>query len=96
MNRDRSSHEDASARLNSQLPISEKVLYADTIIDNSGSPKDLEAHVDSFVQRLEKEVSWLWRLSWLCPPFGLLSAQWTLVLRALRRSIFGMEKGKVS
>ncbi|KII88266.1 hypothetical protein PLICRDRAFT_41427 [Plicaturopsis crispa FD-325 SS-3] len=85
MKRDNSSREDASSRLNSQIPISEKVQYADMIIDNSGSPQELEAHVDQVVKRLEKEVGSTWRLSWLFPPFGVLSALWVLGWRALKR-----------
>ncbi|KAJ7910245.1 dephospho-CoA kinase-domain-containing protein [Mycena leptocephala] len=86
MQRDKSSREDASSRLNSQLPIADKVKYADRVIDNSGSPEDLEAHVNSLVQSLDRDAGWTWRLSWVFPPFGLLSAMWTLAWRALFRS----------
>jgi dephospho-CoA kinase len=85
MKRDNSSREDASSRLNSQLPIADKVAYADRVIDNSGSPADLEAHVNSLVQALDRDAGWTWRLSWVFPPWGLLSAAWTLAWRALRR-----------
>ena len=86
MKRDKSSREDASARLNAQLPITEKVQYADVVIDNSGTPQELERQVDQFVQRLMKEAGWSWRLSWLIPPLGVVSAVWTLSWRAMRRS----------
>lgn len=86
MQRDNSSREDASSRLHSQLPISEKVEFADVVIENSGSLHDLEGQVDLFVQRLEKNAGWVWRLSWLLPPFGFLSAVWTLAWRSIRRS----------
>ncbi|KAI0780541.1 CoaE-domain-containing protein [Trametes elegans] len=85
MKRDSSSREDASSRLNAQLPIAEKVKYADVVVDNSGSLQDLERQVDQLVQRLLKEAGWSWRLSWLCPPWGVASAVWTLAWRALRR-----------
>ncbi|KAJ7835432.1 CoaE-domain-containing protein [Mycena olivaceomarginata] len=85
MKRDNSSREDASSRLNSQLPIADKVAYADRVIDNSGSPADLEAHVNSLVQALDRDAGWMWRLSWVFPPWALLSAVWTLAWRALRR-----------
>ena len=65
MQRDGSSREDASSRLNSQLPIADKVQYADRVIDNSGSLADLEAHVDNLVKALDRQVGWTWRLSWL-------------------------------
>jgi len=86
MQRDSSSREDASSRLNSQLAIADKVQYADRVVDNSGSLEDLEAHVDSLVQALDREAGWTWRLSWLFPPCGLLSAMWMLAWRAVSRS----------
>jgi dephospho-CoA kinase len=86
MQRDNSSREDASSRLNSQLAISDKVQYADRVIDNSGSLADLEAQVNSLVLALEKEAGWTWRLSWLLPPWGFLSAMRILVWRTLSRS----------
>ncbi|KAI0373049.1 CoaE-domain-containing protein [Pilatotrama ljubarskyi] len=86
MKRDNSSRADASSRLNAQLPITEKVQYADIVIDNSGSLQDLERQVDQLVQRLLKDAGWSWRISWLFPPWGVASAIWTLSWRALRRS----------
>ncbi|KAI0818963.1 hypothetical protein BC629DRAFT_1636758, partial [Irpex lacteus] len=82
--RDSSSVEAASARIKAQLPTSEKLKYADIVVDNSGSPQDLQIQIDSLVRRLYKEVGW-WRLCWLCPPIGLLSAAWTLLWRHVRR-----------
>ena len=81
MNRDGSSRKDALDRLGSQLPISEKVTYADIIVDNSGSKLELEDQVKRLVQRLEDEAGWTWRVSWLVPSLGLLSAAWTLLCR---------------
>ncbi|RPD66520.1 CoaE-domain-containing protein [Lentinus tigrinus ALCF2SS1-7] len=86
MKRDKSSREDASARLNAQIPITEKVQYADVVIDNSGTPQELQRQVDQFVLRLMDEAGWSWRLSWLIPPLGVFSAVMTLGWRALRRS----------
>ncbi|KAJ3514550.1 hypothetical protein NLJ89_g2312 [Agrocybe chaxingu] len=68
MQRDSSSREDALARLSSQLPISQKVAYADFVIDNSGSKQELTAHVESLIRRLEARAGWTWRVSWLLPP----------------------------
>ena len=81
MNRDSSSREDALARLGSQLPISEKVIYADIVVDNSGSRIELEDLVKGLIKRLEMEAGWTWRLSWLMPPLGLLAAVLTLLWR---------------
>lgn len=85
MKRDNSSREAASSRLNSQLPITDKLEYADYVIDNSGGPKELEDQVSTFVRRLQNEVGWTWRLS-LFPPFGLLSALFKLLWRRVRRA----------
>ncbi|KAH7923485.1 CoaE-domain-containing protein [Leucogyrophana mollusca] len=85
MHRDQSSREDASARLNSQLPISQKVEYADLIVENSGTIRDLEEQVKTCISKLEKAAGWSWRLSWF-PPIGVLSAFWVLCWRALGRT----------
>lgn len=86
MKRDRSSREAALSRLNSQMPITEKLQYADIVLDNSGSLQDLESQIDSFLRRINDEVGWSWKLSWWIPPFGFLSAVSTLLWRALARS----------
>jgi len=78
MNRDSLSREHALSRLGSQMPISEKVIYADIVIDNSGTKSELANHVEGLVMRLEMEAGWTWRLSWLLPPLGLLAAALTL------------------
>ncbi|GJE87038.1 dephospho-CoA kinase [Phanerochaete sordida] len=83
MKRDGSSTEAASARLNAQLSITEKVQYADHIVDNSGSIQDLEEQVDILVRKLHSETGWFWKLSWF-PPIGIISAFWTLFWRHVR------------
>ncbi|KAK0205444.1 dephospho-CoA kinase [Desarmillaria ectypa] len=85
MQRDGSTREDASARLTSQLPVGDKVKYADVVIDNSSTRENLEGQVTAFVQGLEKTVGWSWTLSWLVPPYGILSAAWVLTRRAISR-----------
>jgi len=86
MSRDKSSREDASARLNSQLPITQKVEYADIVVDNSGSLQDLEQQVHSCLVKLERMAGWSWRVGWLFPPFALISALWTLLWKSVTRS----------
>jgi dephospho-CoA kinase len=81
MERDKSTEEDASARLNSQLAIAEKLVYADEVIYNSGTLQELEAQVNKFVEKVDKSVSWWWLFSWLCPPFGVVSAMTMLSWR---------------
>ncbi|KAL4244795.1 P-loop containing nucleoside triphosphate hydrolase [Abortiporus biennis] len=85
MNRDRSSRTDASSRLNSQKPIAEKLDYADLVIDNSGSIQDLQDQMQSVITKLYNEAGWTWRVSWLFPPWAVISALSTLLWRTLRR-----------
>ncbi|KAF7331546.1 CoaE-domain-containing protein [Mycena kentingensis (nom. inval.)] len=84
MKRDNSSREDASARLNSQFSITDKVLYADHVVDNSGPQEELERRVDELLSVLERDVGWTWRLSWLFPPYGMVSAMLSFARRARR------------
>ncbi len=81
MQRDGYSREDAFARVKSQMSISEKVSYADIVIDNSGMRNELEARVQSLIHELDAAAGWTWRISWLLPPVGLLSAAWILLRR---------------
>ncbi|KAJ4468813.1 CoaE-domain-containing protein [Lentinula aciculospora] len=92
MLRDNSSIEDASSRLNSQIPIRDKLKYADDRIDNSGGVEELNAKVDAFVVGIRKEAGWSWVVSWLIPPYGLASAACILAWRAIRRSYKMKEK----
>jgi len=86
MKRDSSSREAAMSRLNAQLPIAEKLEYADQVIDNSGTVQELQQQVSAFIERLRNEVSWTWRLEWLVPPLGILSGLWTLLWRMVKRN----------
>ena len=67
------------------MPIADKVAYADNVIDNSGTKHELETQIDNLVQRLDAEAGWFWRVSWLLPPVGLVSAGLVLLWRALRQ-----------
>ena len=53
MHRDNPTRGEALSRLNSQVP-TEKVNYADIVIDNSGSRNELEAHVQNLVCQLDR------------------------------------------
>ena len=86
MLRDKSTEEDATARLNSQLPITEKMIYADVVADNSGSLQDLETQVNNLVEKVEKSVRWWWIMAWLFPPFAVISAAVLLGWRSMRSS----------
>ncbi|KAG9313329.1 dephospho-CoA kinase-domain-containing protein [Chiua virens] len=85
MARDKSTREDATSRLNSQLSITSKIAYADLVIENSGSLMDLDGEVMTCIGKLERAVGWSWMVSWLLPPVGFLSAIWCLSWRAFKR-----------
>ncbi|KAJ3840177.1 CoaE-domain-containing protein [Lentinula raphanica] len=86
MLRDNSNKDDALSRLNSQIPIDDKLKYSDDRIDNAGGIEELKAKVDEFVETLKKEAGWTWVLSWLIPPYGVASAACVLAWRAIWRS----------
>jgi dephospho-CoA kinase len=90
MQRDGSSEEDALSRINSQMPISSKVGYADIVIDNSGTRFELEANVQTLIHRLDVTAGWSWRISWLLPPFGLLSAATVILWRIYKETETGV------
>lgn len=50
--RDGSSHEAAQQRIDSQLPLADKISVADTVIDNSGTLLETERALEHFVERL--------------------------------------------
>ncbi|KAI9440182.1 CoaE-domain-containing protein [Lactarius psammicola] len=84
MHRDKSTREAARARLQAQLPITEKLEYADIVLENSGTQAELEVQVDAFARRLYLDAGWSWRLKWLIPPYGLFSAVSTLLWRRVK------------
>ncbi|KAA1469316.1 CoaE-domain-containing protein, partial [Dentipellis sp. KUC8613] len=84
MRRDGSTREAAMARLNAQLPITEKLEFADHVIDNSGGLQELRDQVDSAARKLHRDVGWSWRVSWVCPPYALAAAAWVLFWRRAR------------
>lgn len=85
MERDKSSREEAQSRVNSQLPIADKLPYADIVIDNSGSTQELQSQIANLVQRLHREAGWEWQLSRWFPPFAAASALGTMLFRAIKR-----------
>lgn len=85
MARDGSTEDAAMARINSQMRISEKKLYADELIDNSGELSEVEEKVNSLLQKVKANVRWTWLLEWVVPPFGVVAAAWTLLVRSIRR-----------
>ena len=86
MKRDGTTREDASSRLNSQLPITEKLPYADHVVENSGTLAELEAETQLLINKLTRESGGLtWLLSWLIPPIGVLIGLKSLAWRRFKR-----------
>jgi len=84
--RDGSTHEEASSRLNSQLPIAEKLPYADNVVENSGTLIELETETQLLMNKLTHESGGLvWLLCWLIPPIGIFFAFKSLAWRRLKR-----------
>ena len=50
--RDGIGREEVLRRIHSQIPLKEKLHYVDIVIDNNGSPVELEMKVESIVRRL--------------------------------------------
>lgn len=54
MDRDKIDVESALNRIKAQMPISEKVMYADVVIDNTKSLSNLEKEIDMALERIKK------------------------------------------
>jgi len=52
MERNGYSHEEAKDRLRSQMPMDEKIPFADIVINNEGTPEETEAIVDGIWEKL--------------------------------------------
>ncbi|KAF8321380.1 dephospho-CoA kinase-domain-containing protein, partial [Cantharellus anzutake] len=85
MRRDRIPQAAATARINSQLPLTSKLEYSDHVIDNSGSLVDLETQVASLVKRLKRDAGCMWVINWLIPLIGLVAGLLRLLWRSIRR-----------
>jgi len=57
----------ARQRIEAQMPLKEKVQYADYIIDNSGELVETERQVDQVMEKIQPTL-WNWLLTWLGPP----------------------------
>lgn len=85
MNRDKITEEAALPRIRAQMPITDKVHYADRVLDNSGTLEDLKVQVDSLLVKLRNKVKWTWLPCWIFPPLGLFVGAWTLFSRTYLR-----------
>lgn len=78
------SQSQALSRIRSQLPLISKTPYADHVLDNSGSPGDLEQQVDVLVKRWrDRYDTWFWRWAMMIPPLGLLVGGTSLYFRLM-------------
>ena len=85
--RDGTTREDASSRLSSQLPIIEKLPYADHVVENSGTLIELETETQLLMDKLARESGgFLWLLCWVIPPIGIFFGLKSLVWRRLKRN----------
>lgn len=86
MKRDGTTREDASSRLNSQLPITDKLPYADHVVENSGTLIELETETQLLINKLTRGSGGLaWLICWLIPPVGILFALKSLAWRRLKK-----------
>ncbi|KAJ9128016.1 hypothetical protein QFC24_000303 [Naganishia onofrii] len=77
----------ALSRIKAQMPLTEKLTYADHVLDNSGTENDLQVQVDSLVNKWRKQsAGWTQKLYWLVPPLGLWAAFVTVGVRWLRHN----------
>ncbi|OCF41380.1 dephospho-CoA kinase [Kwoniella heveanensis CBS 569] len=87
----------ASARISSQMPLADKLTYANSVLDNSGTPNDLTAQVDRLVAKWKAQqggsTGWWWRLCWLIPPVGLTAGALVLLGKWWRGKKVANDKG---
>ncbi|KAL7411719.1 dephospho-CoA kinase-domain-containing protein [Mrakia frigida] len=78
--------EQALSRINSQIPLPQKLPYADHIIDNSSPLPTVSQSITHLVRSWRRESEsfpgWWW--CWVCPPLGLFRAAWVLAGRGKR------------
>ncbi|WVF70781.1 dephospho-CoA kinase [Kwoniella sp. CBS 6097] len=89
----------ASARISSQMALSDKLSYANSVLDNSGSLNDLTAQVDRLVSKWKEQqggsTGWWWRVCWLLPPVGLTAGALVLLQKWWRGSGRRRSRGEV-
>ncbi|CAG8652179.1 1641_t:CDS:2 [Ambispora gerdemannii] len=72
--RDNLSEHAARQRMAVQIPLSEKVNYADYVIDNSGELQETERQVIRVMKKVRPKL-WNWLAAWVGPPvaFGVIA-----------------------
>ena len=85
-NESRLTSSQAQARIRSQMPLSDKLKYADYVVDNSGTKPELEKQLDVWVNKIKgRSAGWKKTVYWLVPPVGLWGALVTLAARTWKR-----------
>jgi len=78
----------AQDRLAAQVPLIDKVQYANRVVENSGGPQELAFQVDAVVSALKRKAGWTWKLSWWFPPLAIVMAIWRIIERNVRFGLF--------
>lgn len=88
MIRDNLTQAAAQDRLSAQMPLIDKVEYANKVIENSGGPQELACEVDVVASALRRKAGWTWRLSWWFPPLAIVMAIWRIIERNVQFGLF--------
>jgi len=68
------------------MPLTDKLKFADYVVDNSGTRPELEKQLDVWVSKIRaKSDGWKKNVYWLVPPAGLWGAMITLLARTWKR-----------
>lgn len=83
MKRDNMSEEAATQRIRSQMPLNEKVKFADIVLDNSSDLDQLKLQVRNLTRQLTPPIS-NWLLGWIVPPVALAISAYAIQNYAVR------------
>lgn len=77
-----------------QRPLGSKLIFADVVLDNSGTTADLSQQTDRLAGRLRRQSGGVrWALNWLVPPWGLFYGAVIVAFRVFVKGV-GQEKRK--
>ncbi|KAG4303853.1 hypothetical protein PORY_002741 [Pneumocystis oryctolagi] len=80
--------EEAEKRIQSQMPLSDKIRLADIVIWNDGNKKDLEIKVETLIKNIQPTKT-RHLLEWTIPIFTIISVIYIITKRwLLRKKIF--------
>ncbi|CAH1767105.1 4092_t:CDS:2 [Entrophospora sp. SA101] len=67
----------ARQRISAQLPLKEKIKYADFVIDNSGNISETEKQIENVVNKIKPSLL-NWLVTWLGPSIALTTFLFTI------------------